>query len=91
MCSGRGQCSCRDGKPWCKCDVEWTGEYCSCSLKKENCFSPYTNTLCSKNSKYSDKKRNVETTVGGQCECNSCVCPKVYTLFEYFFNIIDKL
>ena len=74
FCSGRGDCSCGV----CVCDPDWSGEDCSCSLKTENCLSPYTNTLCSKNSIYTDGKRREWETVGGTCECNECMCSKVF-------------
>ena len=77
LCSGRGECSCKDGKPWCKCEKDWSGEDCSCSLKTGHCYSPYTNSICSSGSSYTDINRDESKTEGGKCECNKCVCPKV--------------
>ena len=77
LCSGRGECTCKDGKPWCKCEKDWSGEDCSCSLKTGHCYSPYTNSICSSGSSYTDINRDESKTEGGKCECNKCVCPKV--------------
>ena len=77
LCSGRGECTCKDGKPWCKCEKDWSGEDCSCSLKTGHCYSPYTNSICSSGSSYTDVNRDESKTEGGKCECNNCVCPKV--------------
>ena len=76
MCSGRGDCSCKK----CKCYPDWSGEDCSCSLKVDNCLSPYTNSYCSRDSKFTTSRGKEALTTGGQCECNKCVCSKVTSI-----------
>ena len=76
MCSGRGDCSCKE----CKCYPDWSGEDCSCSLKVDNCLSPYTNSYCSRDSKFTTSRGKEALTAGGQCECNKCVCSKVTSI-----------
>ena len=77
MCSGRGDCSCKE----CKCYPDWSGEDCSCSLKVDNCLSPYTNSYCSRESKFTTPRGKEALTTGGQCECNKCVCSKVSSIW----------
>ena len=77
MCSGRGDCSCKE----CKCYPDWSGEDCSCSLKVDSCLSPYTNSYCSRESKFTTSRGKEALTTGGQCECNKCVCSKVSSIW----------
>ena len=77
MCSGRGDCSCKE----CKCYPDWSGEDCSCSLKVDNCLSPYTNSYCSRDLKFTTSRGKEALTAGGQCECNKCVCSKVTSIW----------
>ncbi|XP_068119817.1 integrin beta-3 [Hyperolius riggenbachi] len=54
MCSGHGQCNCGD----CICDSDWTGDYCNCTTRTDQCMSS-NQLLCFGR---------------GPCVCGKCEC-----------------
>ncbi|XP_067869266.1 integrin beta-3-like [Heterodontus francisci] len=54
MCSGNGKCECSE----CRCFPDWTGSYCNCTTKTDNCV-PAFGFICNGR---------------GYCECGKCVC-----------------
>jgi integrin beta 1 len=65
LCSGHGSCVCGN----CSCDLDWSGDDCSCLQNEAECSSPYNDLLCSGS---------------GLCQCSRCKCNSDSTKSGFF-------